>query len=114
MIEITESVAMNKEECLTAQLQEIAAMGVQVSIDDFGTGYSSLSYVKKYPLNQLKIARPFIMDVPGNFNDTAMIKAIIDLSHHFNLSVVVEGVETIEQLNFLRSINCEEVQGFYF
>ncbi|MGP4081461.1 putative bifunctional diguanylate cyclase/phosphodiesterase [Pseudalkalibacillus sp. R45] len=114
VIEITESVAMNNEECLTAQLHEIAAMGIQISIDDFGTGYSSLSYVKNYPLNQLKIARPFIIEVPGNFNDTAMLKAIIDLSHHFNLSVVVEGVETIEQLNFLKSIHCEEVQGFYF
>ncbi|WP_221563618.1 bifunctional diguanylate cyclase/phosphodiesterase [Alkalihalobacillus sp. TS-13] len=114
VIEITESVAMNNEEYLTAQLHEITAMGIQISIDDFGTGYSSLSYVKNYPLNQLKIARPFIMEVPGNFNDTAMLRAIIDLSHHFNLSVVVEGVETIEQLNFLKSINCEEVQGFYF
>ncbi len=114
VIEITESIAMNNEECLTAQLQEIAVMGIQIAIDDFGTGYSSLSYVKKYPLNQLKLARPFIMDVPANFNDTAMIKAIIDLSHHFNLSVVVKGVETIEQLKFLRTMNCEEVQGFYF
>ncbi len=114
MIEITESVAMNDEAILTAQLREIAKMGVLIAIDDFGTGYSSLSYVKNYPLNQLKIARPFIMDVPKSQSDIAMVKAIIDLSHHFHLTVVVEGVETLEQLNFLKSVHCEEVQGFYF
>ncbi|WP_349410146.1 putative bifunctional diguanylate cyclase/phosphodiesterase [Pseudalkalibacillus sp. SCS-8] len=114
IIEITESVAMNDEDFLTEQLREISSTGVQISIDDFGTGYSSLSYVKNYPLNQLKIARPFITDVPHSSNDIAMVKAITDLSHHFNLSVVVEGVETHEQLDFLKSISCEEVQGFYF
>lgn len=114
IIEITESVAMNDEAFLTEQLRDLSSLGVLISIDDFGTGYSSLSYVKNYPLNQLKIARPFIMDVPKSTSDIAMVKAIIDLSHHFNLTVVVEGVETVEQLNFLRSVHCEEVQGFYF
>ncbi|MCF6136737.1 putative bifunctional diguanylate cyclase/phosphodiesterase [Pseudalkalibacillus berkeleyi] len=114
ILEITESVAMKDEKFLTSQLQEVSSMGVQISIDDFGTGYSSLSYVKNYPLNQLKIARPFITDVPRSNKDIAMVKAIIDLSHHFNLNVVVEGVETVEQLNFLKSVQCEEVQGFYY
>jgi diguanylate cyclase (GGDEF)-like protein len=114
VIEMTESVAMHDESFLTKQLHEISGMGIQISIDDFGTGYSSLSYVKNYPLDQLKIARPFIMDVPKSHSDIAMVKAIIDLSHHFNLNVVVEGVETYDQLQFLRSVHCEEVQGFYF
>lgn len=114
VLEITENIAMIEKEILTAQLRELYNMGIQISVDDFGTGYSSLSYVKNYPLNQLKIARPFIMDVPGNLNDIAMVKAIVDLSHHFNLTVLVEGVETEEQLSFLETVNCEEVQGFYF
>lgn len=114
VIEITENIAMIEKDLLISQLHELYKMGIQISVDDFGTGYSSLSYVKNYPLNQLKIARPFIMDVPENMKDIAMVKAIIDLSQHFNLSVLVEGVETEEQLSFLKTVNCEEVQGFYF
>ncbi|WLD94804.1 bifunctional diguanylate cyclase/phosphodiesterase [Alkalihalobacillus sp. AL-G] len=114
VIEITENIAMIEKDLLISQLRELYGMGIQISIDDFGTGYSSLSYVKNYPLNQLKIARPFIMDVPANLNDIAMVKAIIDLSHHFKLTVLVEGVETEEQLSFLKTVQCEEVQGFYF
>jgi EAL domain-containing protein (putative c-di-GMP-specific phosphodiesterase class I) len=89
-------------------------MGVNVSMDDFGTGYSSLGYLKKFSFQTLKIDQSFVRDLQDNPQDKAIISAIVTLGRGFNLRVVAEGVETIEQLEMLRALNCEEMQGYWF
>lgn len=113
-IEITESIAMQDLSLTIAVLKELQKMGVCISIDDFGTGYSSLAMLKQFPLHTLKIAREFIKDLDTNPQDAAVIEAIMTLGHGLSLGVVAEGVETQEQWNFLRSINCDAMQGYFF
>ncbi|MFN0123877.1 MAG: putative bifunctional diguanylate cyclase/phosphodiesterase [Blastocatellia bacterium] len=113
-LEITESAIMRNPEQAVARVRELRAMGVQVSIDDFGTGYSSLSYLHRFPINTLKIDRSFINRVSDQDEATEIIQTIILLAHKLNIEVIAEGVETIEQLNFLRHINCGYAQGFYY
>lgn len=113
-IEITESIAIQDVDFTIAVLHSLRSMGIHISMDDFGIGYSSLWSLKRFPLDKLKIDRSFIHDFICNPKDTAIITAIIDLGHALNLKLIAEGVETTEQLQFLRSINCDGIQGYLF
>jgi diguanylate cyclase (GGDEF)-like protein/PAS domain S-box-containing protein len=113
-LEITEGMVMNDAPRLIQMLGELRAMGVQISVDDFGTGYSSLSYLKRFPLHRLKVDRSFIADVTTRSDDAAIVHTIITLGHNLGLKVIAEGVESAEQLEFLRRNGCDEMQGYYF
>ncbi len=113
-LEVTESLLMNDPAETASILGKLKSRGIHISIDDFGTGYSSLSYLKRFPINALKIDRSFISDVTTNPDDAAITTAIILMGHSLKLSVVAEGVETENQLAFLKVLQCNEVQGFLF
>jgi diguanylate cyclase (GGDEF)-like protein len=113
-LEITESAVMTNPEESARILEQLSRMGVVVSVDDFGTGYSSMSYLRRFPIDKLKIDRGFIKDLMTQPDDASIVQAIISLAHSLRLKVVAEGVETPEQLNFLRSIHCDQYQGFHF
>jgi EAL domain-containing protein (putative c-di-GMP-specific phosphodiesterase class I) len=89
-------------------------MGLRLAIDDFGTGYSSLSYLRQFPVHKLKIDRSFIQSVAVNPDDASITAAIISLGRSLNLKVIAEGVESEEQMSFLRAHHCDEIQGYYF
>ena len=95
-------------------LKDIKDMGVMLSIDDFGTGYSSLSYLKKFPLDELKIDRSFMREVPKSEDDAAIVSALVALAHGLSMTVVAEGVENEDQLGYLRDRGCDEYQGHLF
>ncbi len=113
-LEITESAIMQETDQAIAMLQTLQGMGIRVTMDDFGTGYSSLSYLKRFPISWLKIDRTFIAEVMSQADDAEIIRAIIAMAHRLRLKVVAEGVETAEQLAFLRQEGCDEAQGYYF
>jgi len=112
--EVTESMIMHDAQNAIADLQAFRDMGVKLSVDDFGTGYSSLSYLKRFPVDRLKIDQSFVRDITTDADDAAIAQAVITLAHTMNLRVIAEGVETLEQLAFLRSNQCDEIQGYLF
>ena len=114
IVELTESMLMDDLTIGQANMIELKALGVKLSIDDFGTGYSSLSYLKRFPLDELKIDKSFVDDLPGTHADLAIVRAIIDLGHRLGLSVIAEGVESRHQLECLNHIGCDSFQGFWF
>jgi EAL domain-containing protein (putative c-di-GMP-specific phosphodiesterase class I) len=111
-LEITESMAMQDIPLTVSVLQTLRSMGIQIAIDDFGTGYSSLSSLKHFPLDKLKIDQSFIRELVTDSYDAAIINALLALGQGLKLEVVAEGVETQEQLNFLREVKCDGVQGY--
>ena len=113
-LEITESVAMEAGMGTIQTLQALKGLGVHLAIDDFGTGYSSLSYLKRFPVDTLKIDRSFVDGLGEDSQDTAIVRTVITIAKMLNLGVTAEGIETLEQLNELRSLECDEGQGFYF
>jgi diguanylate cyclase (GGDEF)-like protein len=113
-LEITESTAMQNVDLSLTTLNELGATGVQISIDDFGTGFSSLDRLKRLPINTLKIDQSFVRDMASDADNAAIITAIIAMGHGLELKVIAEGVETEEQLAFLRAQQCDEIQGYLF
>ena len=113
-LEVTETQVMSNPDSSIIKLQKISDLGIQLAIDDFGTGYSSLAYLKKLPLNKLKIDRSFVKDIPHDEDDIAITKAIIALGESLNLKLIAEGVETLEQNDFLIKNRCNNIQGFLY
>ncbi len=113
-LEITESLLMQRSEDNLTTLQRLSRMGIKLSIDDFGTGYSSLAYLQRFPVDALKIDRSFVSGIGQDSSDTALVSAIISMAHSLRLKVLAEGVETPEQVDFLRSHGCLSAQGFYY
>ncbi len=111
-LEITESLLMHDMEGCIRKLKAIRDLGVNIAIDDFGTGYSSLAYLSKLPVNALKIDRSFIEGLPGDGDNLSIVASIISLAHALKIKVIAEGVETVEQLQVLQSLECDEIQGF--
>lgn len=112
--EITEGMVMNDPERAITMMENLSDMGVKLALDDFGTGYSSLSYLKRFPMNSLKVDKAFVDDITVNDKDRNMVASIIAMAHNLGLKVVAEGVETQAQLETLKSLKCEYIQGFYY
>jgi EAL domain-containing protein (putative c-di-GMP-specific phosphodiesterase class I) len=113
-VEITESSFIHDDGIGIKTLTELREMGVLISIDDFGTGYSSLSYLKRLPIDSIKLDASFVKDATTDTDDAALVMAIIALAHNLRLRVIAEGIETEEQLSLLRSLSCDEGQGYFF
>ncbi|MCS7032943.1 MAG: EAL domain-containing protein, partial [Phycisphaerae bacterium] len=114
ILEITESCVMHEAETVIKRLEEVRACGAQVFIDDFGTGYSSLSCLHQLPLNGMKIDRAFVRDASGRRQYLAIIHAIVTLARNLNMSMIAEGVESLEQVALLQSLDCDKAQGYLF
>jgi len=113
-LEITESTLILDLEASVAKLNRLVELGLTIAIDDFGTGHSSLYYLKKLPINVLKIDRSFIRDLPDDESDAQIVKTIVLMAHSLGIATVAEGVETVEQLEMMKSFDCELVQGYYY
>jgi len=113
-LEITESVFLAETEANLAILHQLRELGVSISLDDFGTGYSSLSYLRSFPFDKIKIDRSFVKDLAKRSDCGAIVRAISGLGRSLNITTTAEGVETTEQLDWLRAEGCNEVQGFLF
>jgi len=113
-LEITESVLMKHAASAAAILQTLRERGIRVTVDDFGTGYSSLSYLRKFPVDSLKIDQSFVRQIGADGDDSTIVKAVIGMAQGLKLRVIAEGVETADEVAFLRACRCEEAQGYYF
>jgi diguanylate cyclase (GGDEF)-like protein len=113
-LEITESTIMDDIDAASMTMRALHCSGIRISIDDFGTGYSSLTHLKRFPINTVKIDRSFVRDITTDSDDAAIVGAIISMAHNMELNVIAEGVENEAQLEFLRKLHCDEIQGFLF
>jgi len=113
-LEVTESIIINNLAETTEKFEHLRNLGIRISLDDFGTGYSSLSYLKRLPLDEIKIDKSFVFDVFINSHNALLVQTIINIADQFGLDIVAEGVETEEQLNFLKQHNCKIYQGYYY
>jgi EAL domain-containing protein (putative c-di-GMP-specific phosphodiesterase class I) len=113
-LEITESAVMSNQDYAEKVLNELKGLGFHLTMDDFGTGYSSLAYLKRFPFDTVKVDQSFVRGIPDNRDDVAIVEAIIAMAHSLQLKVVAEGVETQEQLELLRKLGCDQIQGYYF
>ena len=113
-IEITESMAMDDPHESIQSMHKLRQIGIKLTVDDFGTGYSSLSYLKQFPINYLKLDRSYVKDIETDPSDAVICSAAISLAHNLGLQVVAEGVETEKQYQYLKRLNCDMMQGFYF
>jgi diguanylate cyclase (GGDEF)-like protein/PAS domain S-box-containing protein len=114
MLEITESLLVRSADKVVAIMNQLVAMGLSLALDDFGTGYSSLAYLKKFPISTLKIDRAFVVGLPYEENDCAIARAIVTMAQQLRQEIVAEGVETAEQMAFLRELGCDQLQGYLF
>jgi EAL domain-containing protein (putative c-di-GMP-specific phosphodiesterase class I) len=113
-LEVTERIAIENLNATVEKFNLLQSIGVRLSLDDFGTGYSSLSHLKILPIDEIKIDKSFVFDIEDDQQDALLVKTIIKIAHQFGLDIVAEGVETKEQLNFLKNEDCTILQGFYF
>ena len=113
-LEITESHVMRDGETAIAIMNDLRALGVKLSVDDFGTGYSSLSYLHRLPVNYLKIDRSFVSRMQNNFDGGEIVRTIIMLAKNLHIEVVAEGIETVEQAEYLKTLGCDYGQGYLF
>lgn len=113
-LELTESLFIDDPGLVARTLADIKEISVKLAIDDFGTGYSSLNYLKRYPIDYLKIDQSFVRDIHADADDAAIVQAVIALAKSLRLKVVAEGVEHLNQLDYLRSLDCDQIQGYLF
>ena len=113
-LEVTEGTIMTDIDRTIGTLEVLSQLGIRLAVDDFGTGYSSLAYLAQFPIDVLKIDQSFVRDITINRNVASIVTAIVGLAHSLNLEVVAEGVEDTEQLAFLRSLDCEEIQCYLY
>ena len=113
-LEITENVAMRNLSSAISTLEKLKDKGMSIAMDDFGTGYSSLGYLRKLPVDTVKIDRSFVREIPDSKDDALIAQTIVAMAHSLNLSLVVEGIENIRQLQFFRQQGCRLVQGYLF
>ncbi|MDP3814123.1 EAL domain-containing protein [Pseudomonas sp.] len=113
-LEVTETMLMTNTDEVLLKMKELSALGIRFSIDDFGTGYSSLGYLKRFPFSELKIDRSFVTDVHLDPDSASLVRSMISIGHNLGIKVIAEGVETAEQLGFLRRAGCDELQGYYY
>ena len=112
--EITESVLMENLDEVIMHMEKLQKLGCRFAIDDFGTGYSSLAQLKQLPVDTIKIDRSFIQDAENDHHDRQIVQAVIAMSHYLGLDVIAEGVESVEQLDFIHKANCDLAQGYLF
>ncbi len=113
-LEITESAIIDNAEDAIKVMMALKELGVKLSLDDFGTGYSSLNYLKRFPVDRLKIDRSFVAEIVNDQTGQLIAENIVKLAHALELKIVAEGVETVEQLNLIRAMGCDELQGYIF